>query len=178
MLTAQLANYAEVQLGAAEGNLTIYLLCLALFSIGTGIGSLLCEKLSARTVEIGLVPLGALGMTVFCIDLYFARNGLAPRTGLNLAGFLPQPGSSRIIADLTADRPVRRLLRGAAVRTGAEPDAAGDELSRVIAALNIQNALFIVAAAVLSLAAQRVAGWSVPQLYLATGVADRCRHAS
>ena len=85
VLTAQLPNYAEVHLGAAEGNLTIYLLCLALFSIGTGIGSLLCEKLSARTVEIGLVPLGALGMTVFCIDLYFARQRPCAATGLDIA---------------------------------------------------------------------------------------------
>jgi len=169
VLTAQLANYAEVQLGAAEGNLTIYLLCLALFSIGTGIGSLLCEKLSARTVEIGLVPLGALGMTAFCIDLYFARSGIAPVTGLKLSGFLSQPGSLRIMADLTAIGlfsgfyvvPLFALVQSRTPR---------GELSRVIAALNIQNALFIVVAAVSCLVALRVGGWSVPQIYLATGV--------
>ena len=54
---------------------------LALFSIGTGAGSLLCEKLSARTVEIGLVPLGAFGISAFMLDLYFARSGAAPETG-------------------------------------------------------------------------------------------------
>jgi len=169
VLTAQLANYAEIQLGAAEGNLTVYLLCLALFSIGTGIGSLLCEKLSARTVEIGLVPLGALGMTVFCIDLYFARSGLAPTNGLELRGFLAQPGSLRIMADLTAIGlfagfyvvPLFALVQSRTPR---------NELSRVIAALNIQNALFIVAAAVSCLVALRFGGWSVPQIYLATGV--------
>ena len=169
VLTAQLANYAELQLGAADGNLTIYLLCLALFSVGTGIGSLLCEKLSSRTVEIGLVPLGAFGMTAFCIDLYFARSGLAPVTGLTLTGFLAQPGSLRIMADLGAIGlfagfyvvPLFALVQSRTPR---------DELSRVIAALNIQNALFIVTAAVLSLLALRFGGWSVPQLYLATGV--------
>jgi len=167
--TAQLANYAELQLGAADGNLTIYLLCLALFSIGTGIGSLLCEKLSARTVEIGLVPLGALGMTAFCVDLYFARSGLAPVTGLALQGFLAQPGSLRIMADLTGIGlfagfyvvPLFALVQSRTPR---------DELSRVIAALNIQNALFIVTAAVLCLVALRYGGWNVPQIYLATGV--------
>lgn len=169
VLTAQLPNYAAINLGSAERNLTIYLLCLALFSIGTGIGSLLCEKLSSRTVEIGLVPLGALGMTAFCIDLYFARSGMAPVTGLALRDFLQQPGSLHIMADLTgiglfAGFYVVPLFALVQSRTPK------DELSRVIAALNIQNALFIVSAAVLSLVALRVGGWNVPQVYLATGV--------
>ena len=170
VLTAQLANYSEVHLGAAEKQLTIYLLCLALVSVGTGIGSLLCERLSARTVEIGLVPMGALGMTIFCIDLYFARSGLAPVAGIGAAEFIRQPGSFRIMADLTGFGlfagfyvvPLFALVQSRTPR---------DELSRVIAALNIQNALFIVAAAVLSLVLQRALGWSIPQLYLATGIA-------
>jgi len=60
ILTAQLPSYAVTNLG---GEPTLYIFALALFSVGTGVGSLLCEKLSARTVEIGLVPLGAFGMT-------------------------------------------------------------------------------------------------------------------
>ena len=169
VLTAQLANYAEVNLGAADGNLTVYLLCLALFSIGTGVGSLLCERLSGRTVEIGLVPLGALGMTAFCIDLYFARSGAAPVTGLNLAGFLAQPGSLHVMADLAG---IGLFAGFYAVPLFAlvQSRTPKDELSRVIAALNIQNALFIVAAAGLSLLALRVGAWSVPQVYLATGI--------
>jgi 1-acyl-sn-glycerol-3-phosphate acyltransferase len=167
MLTAQLPNYAPTHLGGDE---TLYIFALALFSIGTGVGSLLCEKLSARTVELGLVPFGAIGMTAFCIDLYFARPGVAPATGLDLAGFLATPGSWRIVADLTliglfAGFYVVPLFALVQSRTPKS------ELSRVIAALNIQNALFIVGAAVLALLAQRVLGWSIPQLYLATGIA-------
>src|SRR5690606_33129899 len=60
VLTSQLPSYAVVNLG---GEPTLYIFALALFSIGTGAGSLLCEKLSARTVEIGLVPLGAFGIS-------------------------------------------------------------------------------------------------------------------
>src|SRR5690606_9899913 len=78
MLTAQLPTYAEVNLGGAQ---ELYIFALALFSIGVGIGSLLCEKLSARTVEIGLVPLGALGVSAFMLDLYFARPGGALAAG-------------------------------------------------------------------------------------------------
>ena len=66
MLTAQLPTYGENNLGGDAGT---YTLLLAVFSVATGVGSLLCEKLSARTVEIGLVPLGAFGMAVFLFVL-------------------------------------------------------------------------------------------------------------
>jgi 1-acyl-sn-glycerol-3-phosphate acyltransferase len=167
LLTAQLPTYAIKHLGGDE---TLYLFALALFSIGTGIGSLLCEKLSQRTVEIGLVPFGALGMTVFCIDLYFARTGGATASGLDIAAFLQQPGSWRISADLTLIGlfaglyavPLFALVQSRTPRS---------ELSRVIAALNIQNAVFIVTAAVSALLLQRLFGWSIPELYLAVGIA-------
>jgi 1-acyl-sn-glycerol-3-phosphate acyltransferase len=169
LLSAQLPNYAELHLGAADGNLTVYLLCLALFSVGTGVGSLLCEKLSGRTVEIGLVPMGALGITVFALDLYFARSGLAPVGGLDAAGFIAQPGSLRIMFDLTmigmfAGFFVVPLFALVQARTPR------DELSRVIAATNVQNAVFIVAAAMLSLLVQQKLGWSIPQVFLAVAV--------
>ena len=89
-LTAQLPIYAEKYLGGDE---TLYLFALGVFSIGTGIGSLLCEKLSARTVEIGLVPLGAFGMSFFLFDLYFARSGAATATGPLRARTSVQPCS-------------------------------------------------------------------------------------
>jgi 1-acyl-sn-glycerol-3-phosphate acyltransferase len=167
ILTAQLPSYAPLYLGGDE---TLYILALALFSVGTGIGSLLCERMSGRTVELGLVPLGAFGMTAFCVDLYFARPGLATTTGLDLAGFIAAPGSWRTMADLTliglfAGLYVVPLFALVQSRTPKS------EISRVIAALNIQNAAFIVTAAVLALVAQRVLGWSIPQLYLATGIA-------
>jgi hypothetical protein len=61
-----------------HGNEQVASLLLVVFSIGIGTGSLLCEVLSRRHVEIGLVPLGAIGMSVFAIDLYFAARGLPP----------------------------------------------------------------------------------------------------
>ena len=60
------------------GNEQVASLLLVVFSVGIGIGSLLCEVLSRRHVEIGLVPLGAIGMSVFSIDLYFASRALLP----------------------------------------------------------------------------------------------------
>ena len=63
-----------------HGDEQVASLLLVVFSVGIGIGSLLCEMLSRRHVEIGLVPLGAIGMSVFAVDLYFAARGL-PRGG-------------------------------------------------------------------------------------------------
>ena len=171
LLTSQLPTYAQLHLGGPADSATLYVLALALFSIGTGVGSLLCEKLSGRTVEIGLVPVGAFGMSAFLLDLYFARPGLAPVGGLELAQFLRQPGSARLIVDLLGIGlftgifvvPLFALIQS---RTHAS------QMARVFAALNIQNSGFIVLAALAGLALQRGLGWSSPQMFLALAIAN------
>ena len=171
LLTSQLPTYAQLHLGGPADSATLYVFALALFSIGTGVGSLLCEKLSGRTVEIGLVPVGAFGMSAFLLDLYFARPGLAPAGGLDLAQFLRQPGSVRLIVDLLGIGlftgifvvPLFALIQS---RTHAS------QMARVFAALNIQNSGFIVLAALAGLALQRGLGWSSPQMFLALAIAN------
>jgi hypothetical protein len=123
LLTSQLPVYAELHLGGLSDSAALYVFALALFSVGVGVGSLLCEKLSARTVEIGLVPLGALGMSAFLLDLYFARpGGGARRAGWSWPRSCSSPAAwGRLIADLAGHRPVHRHLRGAAVRADPEP---------------------------------------------------------
>ena len=179
VLTSQLPTYAEINLGGSE---TLYIFALALFSIGTGVGSLLCEKLSARTVEIGLVPLGAFGISAFLLDLYFARSGAATISDLEVMQFLRQPGSWRIVMDLVGIGlfagffvvPLFALIQSRTPR---------DELSRVIAGMNIQNAAFIVLAAVLGIALQMkqlsmfghtlpMPGLGIPQVFLALAIAN------
>ncbi len=168
VLTAQLPVYAEVNLG---GTASLYIFALALFSIGVGVGSLLCEKLSGRTVEIGLVPLGAFGVSAFMLDLYFARPSGALATGMSVGEFIDAAGSWRVIVDLTGIGlftgffvvPLFALIQSRTPRA---------ELARVIAGMNIQNALFIVAAAVAGIALQRLLGWSIPQLFLALAIAN------
>ena len=168
VLTSQLPTYAEVNLG---GSATLYIFALALFSVGTGFGSMLCERLSARTVEIGLVPLGAFGMTAFLLDLYFARPGAALVTGLDIGGFLQQPGSWRIVVDLLGIGlftgffvvPLFALIQSRTPKS---------EMSRVFAGLNIQNSGFIVLAAVSGLAVQRLFDWTIPQVFLALAIAN------
>ena len=74
---------------------------LGTFSIGIGLGSLMCEKLSKRRIEIGLVPLGSIGMSVFAIDLFFASHAL-PAAGhlLSVGEFLVRAAHWRVLADL------------------------------------------------------------------------------
>lgn len=171
IITSLLPVWAERNLGGVADSSLLYIAALALFSIGTGVGSLLCEKLSGRTVEIGLVPLGAFGMSAFLLDLYFARPGAAPVGGLQLADFLAQPGSTRIIIDLL----------GIGFATGLfvvplfaliQSRTPNNQMARVFAALNIQNSGFIVAAAGVGLLTQQLLGWSAPQLLLALAIAN------
>ncbi|MBL8259847.1 MAG: MFS transporter [Candidatus Competibacteraceae bacterium] len=163
---AQLPNFAKLSLGGSESVVT---LLLTLFAIGVGIGSLLCERLSGRMVEIGLVPFGSIGLTVFGVDLFFAIP--APPSGGELVGvwaFLAQPGSWRVAMDI--------LLIGvfggiyivplyALVQQRSEPT----QLSRVIAGNNIINAVFMVAAALIAIALLS-AGLTIPQLLLVMAI--------
>ena len=166
MLTGNLPVYAETHLGGTQ---TLYVFALAVFSIGVGVGSLLCEKLSARTVEIGLVPLGAFGMSACILHLAFAPAIAAQ--GLDVTGFMAQPGAWRIVLDLAGIGlfsgfyvvPLFALIQSRTPK---------DELSRVIAGMNIQNAVFIVAAALGGVALQQALGWSIPQLFMALGIAS------
>lgn len=168
LITAQLPSYAEVNLG---GRQELYILALALFSVGTGAGSLLCERLSGRRVELGLVPLGAAGISLFLLDLYFARSGAALTSGLSISEFLARDGSGRIVFDLIgigmfAGFFVVPLFALIQARTPH------DEVARVIAGMNIQNSLFVAAAAAIGIALQRYLHWSIPQVFLALAIAN------
>jgi 1-acyl-sn-glycerol-3-phosphate acyltransferase len=165
VFTMQLPNYTKIFLGGTEA---VSILVLALFSIGVGIGSLLCEKLSGRKVEIGLVPFGSIGLTVFGLDLYFARPEATSLSGLSALAFLAAPGSWRIVMDFVlvgvfAGFYIVPLF--ALVQSRAEKS----ELSRVIAGNNIFNAMFIVAAAVFGVSLG-AAGVSIPQIFLITAL--------
>ena len=165
VFTAQLPAYTQTFLGGGEGVLN---LTLALFSVGVGIGSLLCERLSGHKVEIGLVPFGSIGMSVFAIDLYFARSHVADVHGLGVMAFVGAPGSLHIIIDLLLIGmfaglfivPLFALVQSRTQRS---------ELSRVIAGNNILNALFMVVSAGLGLGLTAL-GFSIPQIFLAVAV--------
>jgi 1-acyl-sn-glycerol-3-phosphate acyltransferase len=158
----QLPNYVRYELGGSE---QVYVLLLAIFSIGIGAGSFLCERLSGRMVEIGLVPIGALGLSLFGIDLYF-NQGLSS-AGADLIGpaaFLAQSSSLRVCFDIVMlgiSGGIYIVPLFALVQQRSEPS----KRSRIIAANNVLNALFMVVASVYGIFALSV-GVSIPMLFL------------
>ena len=153
-----------------HGDEQVATLLLVVFSIGIGTGSLLCEVLSRRHVEIGLVPLGAIGMSVFAVDLYFASRGLPDMGVMGLGAFLAQAAHWRVMADLALlslfaglySVPMYALIQ---LRSQATHRA------RIIAANNILNALFMIGSSVIA-GALLGAGFSIPQIFLFTGIAN------
>jgi len=141
---------------------------LAVFSVGIGIGSLLCERLSGRRIEIGLVPFGSIGLTLFGIDFYFASTGLATHAPAGAADFLREPAHWRILADL-AFIGIFGGFYVVPLYTLIQTRSEANHRSRVIAGNNVLNALFVVAAAVLAIALLDL-GLSIPQLFLAAAV--------
>jgi len=162
---AQLPAFTRTVLG---GNEHVFTLLLALFSIGIGVGSLLCERLSGRKVELGLVPFGSIGLTVFAIDLWLASRGLASGAETGVAAFASSGARWRVGIDIV----LLGVFGGfytvplyALIQARSEPS----HRSRIIAANNILNALFIVASAVGAIALLG-AGLSIPQLFLVVGL--------
>ncbi len=79
-----LPGYTKFMLGGDE---TVVTTLLAVFSVGVGAGSLLCDRLSRHTVEIGLVPLGSIGLSVALAWLWSATPA-QPAAGMGAAEFL------------------------------------------------------------------------------------------
>lgn len=166
LFLSQFPAYAKDVLSGNEHTVT---LLLAVFSVGIGVGSLLCERLSDHRVELGLVPFGSIGLTLFALDLWWASPVVAHAgAALPVADLLAAPQSWRILFDLLMIGvfggffivPLYALIQ-------SRSDAA--HRSRIIAGNNILNALFMVVAAGLA-AALLAAGMSVAQLILMTAL--------
>jgi 1-acyl-sn-glycerol-3-phosphate acyltransferase len=165
MILAQFPLYAKDYLHGDHG---VFVLLLTVFSLGVGTGSLLCERLSGHKVEIGLVPFGSIGLSVFGIDLYFASLAYANTALVDVAGLLGQHGVARILFDIA----MIGMFGGffivplfALIQTRCDPR----HISRTIAGMNIMNALFMVSAAGVAIVLLD-RGFSIPQLFLATAI--------
>lgn len=152
-----------------SANPDVVTVLLATFSFGIGLGSLLCERLSRRRVEIGLVPLGSLGISVFAIELYFASHALPTQTHLLTIGeFLGHAAHWRILADLFLlamfggfySVPLYALIQSRSAPT---------HRARIIAANNILNALFMIVSALMAMLLTK-AGVSIPGIFLVTAL--------
>lgn len=164
-MTLQLPAYT---LDILNGNEAVTTMLLVAFAIGVGIGSLLCERMSGHRIELGLVPFGSIGLSLFAIDLYFAQPYAQLVTVNSVAEFLSRAGTWRILIDLTmlgAFGGFYSVPLYALVQKRSQPQ----QLSRVIAANNIINSIFMVVASLLSIVILQ-AGFSVPELFVVLAI--------
>ncbi|MDO6386432.1 MFS transporter [Uliginosibacterium sp. 31-12] len=160
LLLTEFAPYVQGVLGGDELMVTTL---LGTFIVGIATGSFLCERMSGKHVELGLVPLGTLCISLFAFDLWLASPTGTP-AALTLAGFLAKPASWRILLDMVMigvgggffTVPLYALMQS---RSNVA------ERSRIIAANNILNAAFMVASAGIT-AGLLAAGLTIPQLFL------------
>jgi len=141
---------------------------LIAFAVGVGIGSLLCERMSGHRIELGLVPFGSIGLSLFAVDLYFAQSTAHTLAVSSISEFLARPGSWRVLIDLSLlgafggfySVPLYALIQKRSRRK---------HLSRIIAANNIINSVFMVTASIMAITLLRL-GLSIPELFLVLAV--------
>ena len=158
----QIPNFTREVLNASG---VIITLLLTVFSIGIGTGSLLCEKMSGRKIDLGLVPLGAIGISIFGIDIFFASSTPLGAEITGISQFLTIPGSIRILADILligvfGGFYIIPLMSYIQVRTKEEYRA------RIIAANNILNAFLMVIAAVSGVVFIGFLDFTIPEFFL------------
>jgi 1-acyl-sn-glycerol-3-phosphate acyltransferase len=164
-----LSSFFSFAKDVLSANPDVVTVLLATFSAGIGIGSLLCDRLSRGRIEIGLVPLGSIGMSVFAIDLFFASHALPLHAHLqSVREFMGAFAHWRVLADLF----LLAMFGGfysvplyALIQSRSKPT----HRARIIAANNILNALFMIASALMGVALG-AAGVGIPGLFLITGL--------
>jgi 1-acyl-sn-glycerol-3-phosphate acyltransferase len=166
IILTQIPNFTRHYIFADE---SVFVLLMGAFSISVGIGSLLCEKLSGGRVEIGLVPLGSIGLTIFAIDFYFAAGQpIVSEQLITISDYLAHGPNWRVLFDIFMIGissgfyivPLYALIQE---RTDQS------HISRVIAATNIINSLFMVVAGLTAMVLLGI-GLSIPELIIVTGI--------
>lgn len=161
VMTVQVPAYT---LDILNGNEAITTILLVAFAVGVGIGSLLCERMSGRRIELGLVPFGSIGLSLFAVDLYFAQAAPNVAAVSSISEFVLRPGSWRVLADLALigafggfySVPLYALI---------QKRSKEQHLSRIIAANNILNTIFMVVASLMAIVVLN-SGFSIPELFL------------
>lgn len=166
-LLAQFPNMAK---GVLHGDESVFILMLTVFSVGVGVGSLLCERLSRNKAMLGLVMIGGIGLSCFTLDIYWVATHLPIHAtqAYHYLQFLNHGNHWRLLIDIA----LVGVFGGfyivplyVLIQTLAEPAYR----SRVIAANNIMNALFMVVSALFSISMFQ-SGYSIAQLFLATAL--------
>ena len=165
---AQIPNLTREHLA---GGPTVVTLFLTVFTVAVAIGSLLCERLSGRRIEIGLVPFGALGISIAGIDGYFAILGIDGAGLRNAWQFLAAGGSVRLLIDML----VLGICGGMFViplQAFIQARTRPQRRARIIAANNILNSLFMVAGAAIAILWLSVLDLTIPSLFVTLAIAN------
>lgn len=138
---ALLPSFGSDVLGGSKGLVALF---LAVFCIGVALGSVLCDPLGGGKLELGLVPLGSIGMTLATLDLYFATAPFHPAAPslVGLDAFMDAAGSSRVLVDVFLVAMFGGFF-AVPLYTLIQDRSPVEERSRVIAGSNLLNALFI-----------------------------------
>ncbi len=166
----QFPNFAREHLFADS---TVVSLLLALFSVGIAMGSWLCEKLSFNQVELGILPFGILGLTIFSADLLWAVPAIEsfPSQYYDVQSFVAQSSHIRVMIDLFlvgVSGGVFIVPLYAFIQSRSEEG----ECAQSIAANNIMNALFMVASAAVSILVLSVLEFSIVELFAILAVGN------
>lgn len=170
MFLSQLPNFTKDVLGASNDVFTIF---MVIFSVGIALGGLFNNHLLRGRIEAVYVPVAALGVTIFSIDLYFAGNWF-PTGGtdslISLSTFLSMVGGWRIMFDLS----MISLFAGLYVvplNAIIQHDTPEKIRSRILAGSAILNSIFVVASSVISAFLLSI-GFGITSLFLAFALAN------
>lgn len=166
----QIPNFAREILNGDPSTCTLILI---VFSVSIALGSILCEKLSGHKVEIGLVPFGSIGLTIFSILLWWHSSTFSfiPTISNNWLSLLSQGQTWFILIDIFGVG----LFGGfyiVPLYAIMQTRSATKERARVIAANNILNALFMVLASLVAILLLSFLGLSIPQIFLTAGLVN------
>ena len=166
---SQFPNYSKTLLG---GNASVVTLFMFTFSLGIGIGSYGCTKLLKGVISAKYVPLSAFALTVFIIDLYFASVDLSAPGGalITASDFLNSPTNLRILFDLAAIS-ICGGLYTVPLYAILQNDSDPRKRSRIIAANNLMNALFMVVGAIVA-TGMLALDWTIPEVFLSLAIAN------
>lgn len=165
---AYLTQFPNFSRQAFNGDASLVTLLLAIFTLGIGSGSLLCEKLSRKQVELGIVPIGALGMTLFGIDLYLflpTQNGEIQSWLM----FINDASHWRVLIDLAGigiSGGIFIVPLYAYIQLRVEEEYR----ARIISVINIINALFLVASGLVAMLFLGVFDLSIAEFFLVISV--------
>jgi MFS family permease len=168
----QVPNFAVTVL---QGHPTLISILLAAFIIGVAIGSILCAKVSGKQVEPGLIPLGAMGLTVFSADIFFSSGAyqLANLSAVEVTPlqFLGLDGGFLVFVDLLAIGMFGGILI-VPLYAMVQSRTPSHKRARVIAANNVFNAIFMVSGALIGIVCLSIVQMTIPQFFLTISAAN------